>query len=331
MPKKPKLALATLLLFATTLFGTLPGCGGDIPSRGGNDGASVPTNQNPPDNRSGGSNPDQNPVKREPVPTGPQTADPGDVPANIPKPIPTPEPPITPGEVKVRAIAQSISSYPLNPFGNYGTLVNIHIDLKWQLYPGATAYRISRNDDGGEQFILKATIPAGNIAKQWPFYWREYSLPSSPLVPGNNYKYLVEALNTSNRVIAKGNDATKPLYPLGIPKLQSPDNNAKDTDIQPSFQWEKVNNADGYFVEVFSGSNFLPQWRGFKAGQDNIVIKYGESGEGYPGTLPSIWTVVLVRKALYSWTVTAYKTDTGNAMTAKAFAKSNAPSWIFRP
>ncbi|MBM3266717.1 MAG: hypothetical protein FJZ01_03625 [Candidatus Sericytochromatia bacterium] len=268
----------------------------------------------------------------EPVPSGPQTADPGSVPTNIPKPIPTPDPPTKAGEIKVKATAYSVTSNPLSPWGKQNRLINIHVDLRWTLPQGAVAYRISRNGDGGDQFTIRQTINANSIVKSLPLYWREYSIPGvNQLTPGNKYKYLVEALNTSNKVIASGVDETAPLYPLDVPNLIAPENNAKGTGIQPAFQWSRVNNADGYFVEVFAGSNFLPQWRGFRAGQEAITMKYGELGDGYPGLMPAVWTMVLQPNVPYTWTVTAYKTDTGNAATAKAFAESNATSFLFTP
>lgn len=315
--------LAGLIVAAMSLF---VGCGGDNPSRpadnraAASDGAASP-NRNP-------SGMEAPPIK-ETKPKGPQIADPGDVPTNIPKGIPTPEPPIKPGEMKVKATSFSISSYPLNPFGRFNRLINIHVDLKWQLYPGAVSYRVSRSGDGTDNFQVKATIPANRLNKILPLFWREYSIPGSgALVPGQAYKYMVDALNTSNRVVASGTEETTPLYPLDIPKQVSPDNNAKGGGIQPRLQWEKVNNADGYFVEVFSGVTFNPQWRAFRSAE---TIMYGELGDKYPGTAPAIWTTVLAVGKPVTWTVTAYKSDSGNASTAKAFAHSNAPSWIYTP
>ncbi|MBU6429244.1 MAG: hypothetical protein KGR26_09560, partial [Cyanobacteria bacterium REEB65] len=230
----------------------------------------------------------------EPQPTAPN-GDPADVPGNMPIPIPSPSPAITPGSLTVQSIAYSESSYPLNPFGNFTRLVDIHIDLKWQLYPGATSYRISRNDSTMPQgqYALKTTVSATSLNQAFPFFWREYSIPAvSPLIPGNDYKYLVEALNLSNQVVAKGTDDTKPLYPLDVPKLTGPANNAAGAGIQPTFNWDTSTdgNADGYFVEVFSGAYFVPMWRGYAKGAQNGELHYGDFGDGYPGTLPSIWT-----------------------------------------
>lgn len=327
MERKRKAAFAAGLFAAAAVVLSAAGCG-DNPAKvsdgmsgtGGGTGATNP-----------GSGTTSGQEVRETRPMGPQLADPGDVPTNIPRPIPTPEPPVKPGETRVKATAYSVSSYPLNPFGSFNRLINIHVDLKWQLVNGAVTYRISRNSDGGDQFTVQATVAANKIVKSLPLYWRQYSLPTTPLTPGNKYKYLVEALNTSNKVVASGIDEVAPLYPLDIPKLVSPENNQKGTGIQPTFQWERVNNADGYFVEVFAGATFLPQWRGFRSGQEGITVKYGELGDGYPGLMPAVWTMVLSPNVPYTWTVTSYKTDTGNAATAKAFARSNAPSWLFTP
>ncbi|MBM3260178.1 MAG: hypothetical protein FJY99_10575 [Candidatus Sericytochromatia bacterium] len=301
-------------------LGLLSGCGSNVPSR--TTPATSRTSTAP------------KPVQQqqEPRPVGPQINDPGDVPTNMPQPIPTPDPPIVPGKVSVKATSYSISSYPLNPFGLGTRVINIHIDLKWQLLPNASHYRISRAVEGSEEFVTKTTVSASRLGKLLPLFWREYSIPAvNPISPGVKYRYQIEAFNSSDQVIAVGQDETAPLYPLDIPKLVGPDNNVVGVGIQPAFQWERVNNADGYFVEVFAGKTFLPQWRGFRAGQEGITIKYGESGDSYPGVMPGFWTTVLVPGVPYTWSVTAYRTDTGNAQTAKAFARSNAPSWVFTP
>jgi hypothetical protein len=314
------------LIAAAAVSLAATGCG-DTPSRASGETSAAKGDAAP---VSGGGN--QAKQATETRPMGPQTADPGDVPTNIPKPIPTPDPPTKAGEIKVKATAHSITSNPLSPWGKPNRLINIHVDLRWTLPAGAVTYRISRNDDGGDEFKIKATKKASDVSKVLPIYWREYSVPGlNQLTPGNKYKYLVEALNSSNKVVASGIDEVAPLYPLDVPTLISPENNAKGTGIQPTFQWSKVNNADGYFVEVFGGATFLPQWRGFRAGQEGITVKYGELGDSYPGLLPAVWTMVLAPNVPYTWTVTAYKTDTGNAATAKAFASANAPSWIFTP
>lgn len=319
--------LASSLIFAalaSTLW--LNGCG-DTLSRSG--GAPTGGSQTTQDN-SGASMP-----TAQPQPTGPAT-DPGNVPTNIPQPIPSPQPPITPGSLTVNATAYSESSYPLNPFGNFARIIDIHIDLKWQLYPGAVAYRISRNDPSmpADQFVMQTTVSAGMLNAIMPFFWRQYSIPAvSPLVPGVDYNYLVEALNSSNQVIAKGTNDTKPLEPIGIPKLVGPTNDAAGVGIQPDFQWDPGTdpNADGYFVEVYSGAYFVPMWRGFASGGQAIQLHYGDSNNNYPGTMPTLWSGILTPGARYTWDVTAYKTDTGNAATAKAFAESNTQSWIFTP
>ena len=327
MPMRRKVLALGLVFTSAALSMWLTGCG-DTRTRsvgvgGGDSTAGTLDNSTPPQ---------QN---YEPQPAGPAT-DPGNVPTNIPQPIPTPQSSISTGSISVSAIAYSESSYPLNPFGNYARVVDIHIDLKWQLYPGAMSYRILRNDQSmqPDQYAALTTVSGGGLNALMPFYWRQYSVPVvSPLVPGEQYKYLIQALNSSNQVIAQGTDETKPLYPLDVPKLVSPANNAAQVGIQPSFQWDagSTPNADGYFVEVYSGAYYVPMWRGFAAGSQAIALKYGQLGAGYPGTLPSIWTSILTPGARYTWDVTAYKTDTGNAATAKAFAESNTPSWVFTP
>lgn len=263
---------------------------------------------------------------REAQPTGPST-DVGDVPTNIPRAIPNPEPPADPAKIAVKAIATSATSNPLASIGQAGMArVSIHIDLTWSPVKQATQYQVTVNDDGSDKYVLKATV-ASKATK----YRYGGGLVANSVAVDRPYKFMVRALNSAGNVIAQGTDDTKALYPLGIPKLLTPTNGQTGTTIQPQFQWAKVNNADGYYVEVFSGAYFVPTWRGYGAGVDRIAMTYGDAGDQYPGSFPAIWTLVLSPGARYTWSVTAFKTDTGNIATAKAYAQSNAPSQIFVP
>lgn len=259
---------------------------------------------------------------REPKPTS-WNRDPDDVPTNIPRAIPQPEPPPEPGELRVKAIANSVTSNPLFALtgGNYRK-ISISALVSWTPNPQAAQYRVSRSDDGTERFVIRATIPRSFTAfKDGGGF--------ANLAVDNEYRYLIEALDSSGRVIARGQDNVKPLYPLDIPVLTSPSNGSAEKGIQPQFSWDKVAGADGYYIEVFSGTYLVPMWRGYRRDELGTAIKYGEQVDLYPGTMPAVWTHVLTPGAKYTWTVTSYKTDTGNAMTAKAFAKSNAPAWTF--
>lgn len=265
----------------------------------------------------------------EPIPQGPNQ-DPQEVPTNIPEPAPQPLEPPAPGEITVRAVAHSVTSNPLAPFdGRNIKSISIYTNLTWYPIKGAATYRISRAAEGSDRFVVRATIN-GSV----PFF-RDGGTILGNLNVATEYRYLIEALDTSGTVIARGNDATRPMYPLDIPTLKEPANGSV-TSAQPVIRWSYVDQdnkpkagPDGFYAEVFSGTTLLPMWRGFRLGILADSIQYGNQVDFYPGTAPAIWAGTLKPGNRYTWTVTAYKTDTGNAMTAKAFATSNAPGWSF--
>lgn len=269
------------------------------------------------------------PRLQEPTPKS-WNQDPNDVPTNIPQGIPTPPPPTDPGEIAVSAQANTVSSNPLFAVtGNTYRHISISATLKWTKVDGANQYRVSRSDDGTERFVVRSMVPANYTA------FRDGGGIAN-LAVGNEYKYLVEAIDSSGRVIARGNDNVKPLYPLDVPALKGPDNGQFAGSLQPVLRWsysdadgKAKEGPDGFYVEVFSGTYLVPMWRGYRQGNLADSIMYGDQPDFYPGTKPAIYTGVLQPGARYTWSVTAYKTDTGNAMNAKAIAKSNAPAWVF--
>lgn len=307
----------TLALTGTML--TALGCGLDPQTRRPSSGGASGSQELPRD------------FGREPQPQTPNQ-DPDDTPTNIPNPIPEPLEPPPPGEVTVRAIAHSVMSNPLAAFTPRAhKTITVYANLTWTPVKEAASYRISRAEDGSDRFVVRATLKSPKI----PFF-RDGGTVLGNLNVGTEYRYLIEALDSSGRVVARGNDNTKPLYPLDIPALKAPENNVTTATSQPVMRWSYLDEAgktkegpDGFYVEVFSGQFLVPVWRGFRQGNLADSILYGNQVDFYPGTAPAIFTAVLHPGAKYTWSVTAYKTDTGNARTAKAFAKSNAPAWSF--
>ena len=260
-------------------------------------------------------------LPREEQPSGPRN-DPEDVPTNIPQPIPAPEPPADPKQINVRAVANPVNSNPLAVFSQaMPSRVTVYATLTWSKVANASSFRVSRCDDGSDRFVIRANVPSS---------FRGYQDGGAMnLRVDNDYRYLVEALDSAGHVVARGEDHCKPLYPLAIPQLVAPEPQAENTGIAPEFSWTQVPGAQGYFVEVFSGVYLVPMWRGFRSDTVGTRIKYGEQVDLMAGTIPAIWTTILNPAAMYTWTVTAVKTDTGNAATAKAWAKSNAPAQRF--
>ena len=306
----------SLALMGVTLT-ALAGCGFDTPTRRSGTGNS--TSAEP--SRDYG---------REPQPQIPNR-DPDEVPTNIPAPVPQPLDPPEPGEITVSAVAHSVTSNPLAAFdGRSFKTIAIYSQLTWTPIKGAASYRISRAEEGSDRFVVRGTVN-GNLA-----FFRDGGALLGNLNIATEYKYLVEAFDSSGNAIARGNDSCKPLYPLDIPALKSPENATVTTTLQPVLRWSFVDQdgqakagPDGFYVEVFSGTYLVPVWRGFRLGNLADSIQYGNQVDFYPGTAAAIWASVLQPGARYTWSVTAYKTDTGNARTAKAFVKSNAPAWTF--
>ena len=266
--------------------------------------------------------------EREPIPQVPNR-DPDEVPTHVPDPVLQPLDPPAPGEITVRAVAHSVTSNPLAAFdGRSFKTISIYTNLTWTPIRGAASYRISRAVEGSDRFVVR-----GNVSVP---VFRDGGTLLGNLNVSTEYKYLIEAFDTSGTMIARGNDSCRPLYPLDIPTLKEPANGSLTGSMQPVMRWSYVdeNNRtkagpDGFYTEVFSGTTLLPLWRGFRLGNLADSILYGNQVDFYPGTAPAIWTSVLKPGSRYTWTVTAYKTDTGNAITAKAFATSNAPAWSF--
>ncbi len=269
------------------------------------------------------------PRLQEPTPTT-WNQDPEDVPTNIPQGIPTPPPPTDPGEIAVTVQANTVSSSPLAAVSNNTYRhISISATVKWTKVEGANQYRVSRSDDGSDRFVVRSMVPSKYSA------FRDGG-GFANLAVGNEYKYLVEAIDHSGQVIARGNDNAKPLYPLDVPSLKGPENSQHAGSLAPVMRWtyadadgQTKEGPDGFYTEVFSGTYLVPMWRGFRQGNLADSIQYGSQPDFYPGTKPALYTGVLQPGARYTWSVTAYKTDTGNAMTAKAIAKSNAPAWFF--
>lgn len=310
------LALMAVTVAAVPLV-ALSGCGLDAPTRRAP--SAGPSAGEP----SGGQ-------VREPIPQAPNR-DPDEVPTHIPDPIPQPLNPPAPGEITVRAVAHSVTSNPLAAFdGRAFKTIAIYANLTWTPIKGAATYRISRALEGSDRFVVRGTVN-GSL----PLF-RDGGTLLGNLNVATEYKYLIEALDSSGNVIARGNDSCRPLYPLDIPTLKSPENGAVTNGLQPVMRWsytDESNQAksgpDGFYTEVFSGQYLVPMWRGFRQGNLADSIQYGNPVDFYPGTAPAVWAGVLQPGARYTWTVTAYRTDTGNAITAKAVATSNAPAWTF--
>ncbi len=307
----------SLALLGVTLT-ALAGCGFDTPTRRAG---------------TGGSSTTVDPARdygREPQPQTPNR-DPDEVPTNIPAPIPQPLDPPAPGEITVRAVAHSVTSNPLAAFdGRSFKTISIYTQLTWTPIKGAASYRISRAEEGSERFVVRGTV-SGSV----PLF-RDGGGVLGNLNVATEYKYLIEAFDTSGNKLARGNDSCRPLYPLDIPELKAPANGEALNGMQPIMRWSYADEngkakegPDGFYTEVFSGTYLVPVWRGFRQGNLADSIQYGNQVDFYPGTAPAIWTSVLQPGARYTWSVTAYKTDTGNARTAKAFAKSNAPAFSF--
>lgn len=311
------------LAFTATILTTIAiaGCGTSTVPAPGTDAKAVSTPKTTQDENA-----------KEEQPTQSRPYDGTDVPTDVPQPIPQPAPPADPKALNVRAVANTVNSSPLKVFSaSAPTTISVYATLTWSKCQNAAQYRVSRNDDpndkdekGNPKFYVRSNVPAS---------YRGYQDGGvlQRLKTQNKYTYLVEALDSSGNVIAKGQDDTTPLYPLAIPTTTAPENNKVNASIAPEFKWSSVAGTQCYYVEVYSGVYFTPMWRGYRSDKDGTNIKYGEQVEEnpYPGTTPAFWAMILQPQGYYTWSVTAVKTDTGNALTAKAWAKSNSSAWRF--
>lgn len=304
-----KLRMTTSATTAAVLTAALTACGGNMPSG----------------NTSGGTKSSDTVTKvsqtvKETQPTTPRQ-DANDTPTNIPQPIPNPEPPADPAQLNVKAIANTVTigGLPQNLAGIATPKTATYFDVVWSKCDNAVKYRVSRKDDPNDKYYQRYSVPASfRGVKDINLFKIDYE-----------YQFMVEALNGSDQVIARGTDKGKLLYPLDTPKPTFPESNAGDVGIAPEFSWGQMKGVDGYYVEVFSGQYYVPTWRGYRKDELGTKITYGYSTDIMPGSFPAVFALVLNPVANYLWSVTAVKTDTGNASTAKAWAKANSPFWRF--
>lgn len=272
----------------------------------------------------------------EPQPTTSEP-DPNEGPINLPNVPKAPTTPVEPSSMRVRALATTLSNLPLGIGGKVNTQFQptlIRARITWTPVKGASGYRVyqKENRPGDESkgkliYALPQWIPVALAGGG-------YGLLN--LKVGAEYAYTVEALDRSNNIIAVGTDAVTPIAPLAVPQLTGPGPNASRVGQTPFFSWTPVENADGYFCEVFrpvhpSVPGGVPAWRVFRTGDGAKNLQYGQHYDTYAGTRPLQWALPLNIGSRYSWTVCAVKTDTGNMSTAKAIAKATAPIAYFMP
>jgi hypothetical protein len=317
MDKYGKLGRNTALALAATILTTaLVGCGSNLPSPGENAGKASNTGRSV--------TPTQ---QREVAPTTPKSDYGDDVPTNIPQPIPQPEQPSEPGKIGVKVVANTVTSNPLAAFTSAApNRISVYSTISWSKTEGASQYRVSRREEGAsdEKFYIRANVPASFRGYQ------DGGIMSLKI--GIKYDYRVEALDSTGNVIAAGEDSATPLYPVGMPakdSLKPADGTDGLAGSTPDFSWGEVKDAQGYYVEVFSSVTMLPMWRGYRDNTHGTAITYGDQVDILAGTFPAVWTQPLNPAGTYTWSLTAIKTDTGNAVTAKAWAKSNTPAMRF--
>lgn len=320
-------------------------CGNDLPTRGtlgtASSSAVTPDQSAQPGDGSGAPQ-EQQPTTPDPTTQGPNTID--------PQPIPPANEVVGNGQLAVKAVAYTTAINPIGFASNipgFSNLpganllpsaqrISVYVIVGWRPIQGAARYRIRRNDTQSNDTSDPTQYPViGTVDGRFTGFQDGGGIMNNLKVM-NEYRYVVEALDSAGNVIATGQDNTQAIYPLEIPQLLQPANHATQVGITPAFGWSTTHGADGYYVEVFStlfgGSPVpVPMWRTYKPGADNTAAVYGTQPNVYPGTAPAMWTMVLNPGAACLWTVCAYKTDTGNVQTAKAVAKSNAVPYMFTP
>ncbi|HEY9765331.1 MAG TPA: hypothetical protein V6C82_03165 [Chroococcales cyanobacterium] len=315
-----------LVLLATTLS-LLPGCGGDLPSRVQTAASSDKAVTRPADDTSA--------PKQDPAPSTP-SRDPNDVPTNVLRPIPAVPATSKPGEVTMKAVANTATITPLVDAGVIGNglrVVSVSATITWGKVQNANSYRVLRAIDNDNIEDLSKYSSIGNTTGKLGFFVDGGKVYGN-LQPGRLYNYKVQALDSMGRVIATGNSGVKPLQPILPPAQIHPlpltPGDTKPTD-STNFTWNKVQDCDGYYVEVFSATTMMPMWVGYKDSADGggVGLNYGDSGK-LIGTIPVVWSMMLTPMARYAWSVTATKSDSpDNASKATAFAKANTPLRFF--
>jgi hypothetical protein len=132
--------------------------------------------------------------------------------------------------------------------------------------------------------------------------------------------------------MAEGNASVTPPYPISAPTQVAPAAlNPTKPEAAPNteFSWDKVGDADGYYIEVFSATNLVPMWGCYKNVAEKVTARYGELGDKMIGTIPISWGLMLTSGARYAWSVAAVKANNEDSSKATAFARANTPVRFF--
>ena len=112
------------------------------------------------------------------------------------------------------------------------------------------------------------------IANFWYNYWSD---GSPVLCPGKTVSYKVSAYNAAGEGPATDPLTRTPLMPLsGDPALSEPANGST-TSATPTFTWQAVSGAEGYFIMVLYWNGWYNEimWQAFSRTQ--TAITYGEN------------------------------------------------------
>lgn len=314
-------ALAAIML----ALAILPGCGADIPGRGvsatnnGDTQQTTPTTTVP---------------KYDSAPSTPNQSG-YDIGLNLPRTIPVISTQSKPGEVTMKAVANTATITPLIDAGvsRLTTLrtVSISATLTWGKVSGAANYRVSRSIDNEDQTNKSKYQTRSTVSGSLGFYIDGGKVIDN-LTPGRLYSYKVEALDNMGRVLAEGNSSVTPLYPINPPEQVSPAP-LNPTKPEPAanleFSWNKIGDADGYYLEVFSASTMVPMWGCYKNVAEKVTARYGELGDKMIGTIPITWGMMLTPGARYAWSLAAVKSNNPDSSKATAFARANTPIRFF--
>lgn len=187
-------------------------------------------------------------------------------PTEIPEPMPTQEPMLTPGPV---TSAKGITAKP--------KLGSKKVELSWEAVPNVDGYIVYLKDDSTGKFKRLRALRDPNIttfnAKVDKF--------------GETYTFKIQSftkLNSGSSVYEDMGEVSVKLYEYD--KSQKPNlrGTTKTGSKQISFQWDKVNGANGYMLYKYNSATKKYELLERIIGGDNIHYKFSnglENGKTY--------------------------------------------------
>lgn len=176
------------------------------------------------------------------------------------------------------------------------------IHLSWPEVPQVRSYEIIRRLEG-----RPASVQKSQAGTSWV---------DDALIAGQGASYKVQGLSAESKVMASSDERSVTLLASEVkaPAGLKPSNNAVlDVGEVPTFMWERVDEAQWYYVSVVRANDDRLVYAALTS---STSIKFGERSplqlEKFPDILPLENNGGLERGVVHKWTVSSVRTTGGS-------------------